>query len=172
MKATMKPPQTKLPDIPEAEQTPLVKQLLEIIHHQAEELQHLKDEIARLKRHKTKPKIRPSQLENSSKEQAAEGKRPGSEKRSKTAQLEIHETCRIPPESIPPGSTFKDCQECIVQEIEIAPHNMRYLLERWETPAGGLLVGQLPDAVQGSHFGPTLVSYILYQYYHLNPAIR
>ena len=111
MKAAMKPLQTKLPDIPEAEQTPLVKQLLEIIHRQAEELQHLRDEIARLKRHKTKPKIRPSQLENSSKKQAAEGKRPGSEKRSKTAQLEIHETCRIPPESIPPGSTFKDCQE-------------------------------------------------------------
>ena len=165
MKATMKPLQTKLPDIPEAEQTPLVKQLLEIIHRQAEELQHLRDEIARLKRHKTKPKIRPSQLENSSKKQAAEGKRPGSEKRSKTAQLEIHETCRIPPKSIPPGSTFKDCQAYIVQEIEIAPHNMRYLLERWETPAGGLLVGQLPDAVQDRHFGPTLVSYILYQYY-------
>jgi len=58
MKATMKPLQTKLPDIPEAEQTPLVKQLLEIIHRQAEELQHFRDEIARLKRHKTKPKIR------------------------------------------------------------------------------------------------------------------
>ena len=80
---------------------------------------NLVDEIARLKGEKGKPKIKPSRLEakekalneqpnsqdNPSSEENEEKKRPGSEKRRKTAQLTIHETKVIPPaEEIPPGS--------------------------------------------------------------------
>ncbi|MBF0289268.1 MAG: hypothetical protein HQM14_15730, partial [SAR324 cluster bacterium] len=49
----MKHSKIKIPDIPEEEQSPFVRQLLEIIHQQstiiqqqAEEIQQLKDEIA------------------------------------------------------------------------------------------------------------------------------
>ena len=51
-----------IPQILEEEITPLVCKLLEIIQLQAEEIQHLKDEIARLKGHKPKPIIKPSNL--------------------------------------------------------------------------------------------------------------
>ena len=67
----MRLPKIEIPKIPEEEKTPVILQLLEIIEQisvanllQAEEIQLLKDEIARLKGQKPKPKIRPSKLEN------------------------------------------------------------------------------------------------------------
>ena len=163
----------KLPEIFESEKTPIVLELMGIIEqqsafikHQMEVIQQLKDEIAQLKGQKPKPRIRPSQLEkNRKKDTSPSTKRPGSEKRSKTANLDIHETIRIAPESIPPGSIFKGYKSYTVQGIEIKPHNIRYLLERWKTADGSYLVGRLPSEIQG-HFSPTLKSYILYQYYH------
>ena len=44
-------------------------------------------------------------------------------------------------------------------------HTTCYRCERWQTPAGGYVVGRLPVALQGSHLGPRLRSYILYQSY-------
>jgi len=44
-----------------------------------------------------RPQIRPSQLEKRGQERSSSEKRPGSEKRSKTAELVIHETIRIAP---------------------------------------------------------------------------
>jgi hypothetical protein len=160
----------KLPPIAEDEKSPLVIQLLEIIRQQADEIQQLKDEIARLKGHPSRPQIRPSRIEqgkgSTESGKPRKGKRPGSAKRRKTAALEIHETRQIVPEQIPTGSTFKGYQDYIVQDIRIEPHNTCYRLERWETPEGTYVVGPLPESVQGSHFGPCLVSFILYQYYH------
>ena len=49
-----------LPEIPEAENTPLVGQLLEIIRTQQDRIQQLEDEILRLKGLKTRPVIAPS----------------------------------------------------------------------------------------------------------------
>ena len=165
----------QIPKIPEEEKTPIILQLLEIVEQQsetimlqAEEIQQLKDEIARLKGQKPKPTIRPSTLEKTPKDQERKdpsGKRPGSDKRSKTSEIIIHETIPIAPEFIPPGSTFKGYQPYTVQGIKIEPYNIRYLLERWQTPDGTYIVGKLPPEVQG-HFSPELRSYILYQYHH------
>jgi hypothetical protein len=47
----------QIPVIPEAEQTPLVQQLLEMLQQQAELIQQLRDEIAVLKGINPKPKI-------------------------------------------------------------------------------------------------------------------
>ncbi len=63
------------------------------------------------------------------------------------------------------GSTFKDYRPFTVQDIEIKLNNVRYLLARWETPSGKILVGKLPNHVKG-HFGNVLISYSLYQNYH------
>jgi len=158
----------KVPDIPEEQRTDVVVALLEIINMQQELLRQLRDEIARLKGQKPKPDIKPSKLEqgleNKEKDDKPE-KRPGSIKRSKTKELQIHETKKIRPEGIPFGSRFKGYQDYVVQDIIIKLHNTKYRLECWQTPQGNYVVGKLPEDI-GGHFGPVLVSYILYQYYH------
>ena len=77
-------------------------------------IQKLKDEIAELKGQKAKPKIKPSNLDKETskrKKIIRNGKRPGSKKKSKTKQLEIHEDKVIEPEFIPTGSVFKGYQD-------------------------------------------------------------
>ena len=159
----------KIADIPEDQRTPLVVALLEIIELQREQIQQLKDEIARLKGEKPKPDIKPSKpgksMEAQKKESSAGGKRPGSTKRSKTQELVIHETKVIPPDTVPSGSRFKGYEDYVVQDMVIHVHNTRYRVERWQTPEGDYISGKLPPEFSGVHFGPTLVSFILYQHY-------
>ena len=154
--------------IPEQEKTPLVLQLLEIIHFQAEDIQRLKDEIARLKGEKPRPKIKPSTLEKKPEEADRNDqgikKRSGSDKKSKSESLKIDHTEFVKPKDIPEGSVFKGYQDYVVQDIKFETYNTRYRLERWEGPNGEYLIGKLPSEVKG-HFGNTLISFILYQYY-------
>ncbi|MCP4018070.1 MAG: transposase, partial [Delftia sp.] len=161
----------KIPKISEDQITPLTSELIEIIHLQQEVIQQLKDGIARLKGQKGRPVIKPSALEkpasehDENKKNPDSGKRPGSAKRKKTEELDIHETRAIRPDSVPEGSTFKGYQDYVVQDIVIRTHNIRYRLERWETADGQCVTGKVPGEISG-HFGPTLVSYILHQYHH------
>ncbi len=153
--------------IPEDEKTPLVLQLLAVIEQQAEQIQQLKDEIARLKNHPPRPDIKPSSLEKKKKRESRSShrKRPGSKKRSKTAELKIHKTRPIEPKKIPAGSEFRYYQDFVVQDIIIEPHNTRFRLKVYQTPDGGYVRGELPAYLNGKHFGPTLIRFILYQYY-------
>ena len=157
-----------LPEIPEADDTPLLRQLLEIIRAQQERLQQLEDEIARLKGLKTRPVIAPSRLETPPRQPPAPGrKRPGSHKRSKTAQLAVTTETVIPVVDKPPGSIFKGYEDFVVQELTIEPRVIRYRRERWLTPDGRTVIAPLPpEVIPGSHFGPTLIGFIVYQYHH------
>lgn len=159
----------RVPEIPEHERTPLVVELLEIIASQQEQIQQLKDEIARLKGQKPRPQIKPSQMEPGSTDRQAKKKkkrkRPGSRKRKKTRQLEIHRIEVVEPEEIPQGSRFKGYDEYTVQDLVIEPVNTLYRLARWRTPQGKTLTGKLPPEVN-DHFGLTLQSFVIYQYYH------
>lgn len=170
----------ELPKISAEDETPLVQSLVGIIEvladkvqKQEEEIAHLKDEVKVLKGEKKRPKFKPSKMdaqtgkegtEKSSKDKPP--KRPGSSKKSKNAQLTIHEDKPVAPENIPDGSRFKGYRDFVVQDLKIAAHTTRYRLECWQTPEGQRLVGQLPEALNGQHFGPTLVSYVLYQHHH------
>jgi transposase IS66 family protein len=167
----------QIPDIPEEARTPLVKGLVDIIEQlvqkvrqQDEKIAQLEDEIAVLKGEKKRARFKPSQLDKKAgREEGAlgEGKRPGSEKRSKTASLVIHEEKVIAPaEPVPEGSRFKGYRDVVVQDLVIRAHNTLHRLERWETPDGRTLMGELPVSVRGGHFGVTLVSYIVYQHHH------
>ena len=134
---------TKLPNLSPENLTDSESQLWLLLREREECIQELKDEIARLKGEKGKPKIKPSRLEPEKKAQGqqeeteedapfdeqAKKKRPGSEKRQKTANLIIHETKVIAPsEEIPTGSEFKGYQDYTVQELIIRAHNTLYRL--------------------------------------------
>ena len=154
--------------IPEEQKTPLVMELLHIVQQQSKQIEQLRQEVARLKEHKGKPKIPPSQLEKKPKDEQknkSEKKRPGSSKRSKTEKLIIHETISVPPKDIPPGSTRTGYKDWIVQGLKIELHNVCYRIELWTTPDGKIIKGVLPDSVDG-HFDATLKSFVLQQYNH------
>ena len=163
MKETLKPP-----TIPEEDKSPLVEQLLALIERQSVIIQQLRDEIARLKNQPPRPDIKPSSLGKKKKRSkgSLRNKRAGSEKRSKTTYLEIHKTKPIEPENIPAGSEFRSYKDFVVQDIVIKPLNTRFRLKVYQTPDGGYVTGKIPAYLNGKHFGPTLIRFILYQYYH------
>ncbi len=151
--------------ISDDEKSPLVTELLQIIQQQAEEIQLLKDEIARLKGQKPKPKIKPSNLDKKTgKGKSDNKKKKRRKKRPKTKNLTIHEDTPLHPENIPPGSTFIDYRDYVVQDIIFSNKNIRYRRGRWQTPTGKYITGELPKDVNG-HFGSGLVSFVLYQSY-------
>lgn len=167
--------------------TPLVRKLLaqidallEALQRTNGEIQQMRDEIAVLKGQKARPKFKSSKMDqNTDKDQeggddkgaspqdGAKNKRAGSIKRSKTAQLQIHEECVIAPVGLVPGNArFKGYRDVVVQGLVIKAHNTRYRLETWRTFEGTWLIGQLPASVQGHHFDPQLRSYVLHQHNH------
>jgi hypothetical protein len=179
----MPTPPIQLPDISDAERTPLVEQLLALIealaetsHRQTETIQPLRDEIAVLKGEKPKPTFKPNGMEQQTDPEATDGsdgdgdgeskdKRPGSAKRHKTQDLIIHEACPIPPREVPAGARFKGYRDFVVQDLKIAPHKTRYRLEVWQAPDGEYLYGELPPTLQDGHFGPGLRAYVLYRHH-------
>jgi len=166
-----------LPPIPETERTPLVVALLAIIDAQQlriqqleETIQQLRDEIAILKGQQPRPKIAPSTLEKPPPKPPTPGaKRPGSAKCSKTATFVNPVEVTIPFPDPPPGSTTHGYEDYFVQELVLEAKVTRYRRERIVTPDGQTLLAPLPaDVLPGSHCGPILIGYILYQYHHCN----
>ena len=166
---------SQLPEIPEAEQTPLVQVLLRTIQELRERIEALEEEIKRLKELKGKPKVKPSRMDAETDVEQDEGvesqeaRRPGP-KRSKTGQLRIHAEHIIAPLGLPPdarenGWRFKGYDDYVEQDLKIEVHTTRYRLETWIGPQGQTLKGQLPVWVKG-HYGAHLRSYVLYQHHH------
>jgi len=138
----------------------LVVQLLEQIAALTSENAALREEIARLKGLKGRPKLKPSGMEK-----ATEPRRKRRTKRRKgeRAKLVIHEE-RVVTAEVPAGSRFKGYEDFVVQELVIRPQVIRFRRERWLTPDGQTLVAALPAWVEG-HFGPALKRYVLAQYH-------
>jgi hypothetical protein len=146
----------------------------ERIQRQEEQIELLKDEIRILKGGKKRPRFKPSKMDEGTEPSGAKDaqgeqdkRRPGSDKRSKTAELVIHDEQTVQPKRrIPKGSRFKGYREVVIQDLVIRAHNIRYRLARWLTPAGEYLIGELPAHLAEHHFGATLRSYLLYQHHH------
>jgi hypothetical protein len=167
--------QIVMPDIPETERTPLVEQLLQIIHHQQERIHQLEDqvrlqqeriaqlqqrvhqledEIARLKGLKTRPRIAPSTLETPPRPpRDPNAQRPGSAKRSKTVALTITEETVVPLPYIPQGAVFKVYEDFVVQDLTIGPRVILYHRERWMTADGQSLVAEVPTVATSAAGG-------------------
>ena len=166
----------KLPDIPPDQRTPLVEALLAFTRQVMDRVavleatvQRLQDENAQLKGQKPRPVIKPSVLETPANPQDKPGgKRPGSAKRPKTAELHIHQEVPLRLDDPPVGSTFRGFEPYVVQELIIKNENTRYLRARYELPQGGSVLAPFPKEVlpvEGGHFGVNLIAHILDQYH-------
>jgi len=128
----------------------------------------LKAEIRLLKEHPSKPNIKPSKLEESQDDGAAQrsGKRSGSEKRSKTKDIKIHKDVIIEAAGVQKGWIFKGYNDYVVQDLLIQSENTKYRLKKYMTPEGKYVTAVLPKELAGTHFGTELRKFILYQYHH------
>ena len=169
------------------QQQQIIDQQQQILEQQQEEVLLLKEEgqllkekvgvleteIKRLKKLPPKPKIK-SNLPNDDDDDNSDGtsdsgdnnrKPPKPRKRKKN--LPIHKIEVVLPQDLPADSRLMGYQNYKVQDLIIQSQNTLYRLARYRTPEGKIVIGKLPEHLQGSHFGETLTSYILYQHYHL-----
>jgi len=164
----------QLPKISNEDRTPLVDVLLELLAWQQIQIDKLEQEILKLKGETAKPKIKLSKMdERSSAEDGDENGDDGGKpkknkgpKRSKTDHLKIDATIDIHPDNIPEGSTFKGYRDVVIQDIKFETFNTCYRLAQYQTADGSYVSGQLPDGLNGCHFGNHLISFIFYQYHH------
>ncbi|MBI2784474.1 MAG: transposase [Gammaproteobacteria bacterium] len=167
----------ELPEIRAEERTPLVeallgiiRQLLDRVQQLEQTVQQLRDEIARLKGQKPRPEIKPSQLETPRPKpgESQDGKRPGSAKRPKTAELHIDREMPLHLDNPPEGATLLGFEPYVVQELIIKTETTKYQRARYALPEGGSLLAPFPPGVlpvEGGHFGANLITYILDQYH-------
>ena len=125
------------------------------------EMAALREEIARLKGLKGRPKIRPSGIEPATERQPKGGT--GNKRRRGGAKRVVSEE-RVITISPPPGSRFKGYESYVVEDLVVRPATIRYRRERWRTAAGETIVAPLPAGVRG-HVGPELRRYVLALYH-------
>ncbi|MDJ0728254.1 MAG: hypothetical protein QNJ38_24440 [Prochloraceae cyanobacterium] len=137
-------------EIGESERTPLVNWLLNLVAEQQqiiekqqqtiaklkEKVNNLDEELKAAKKLKSQPKIRPSTLNLEEKKHQKEGKRPGSDKRSKKLTFIQDEERKIFPIELPEGAKFNGYREYDVQDLIIKRYNTRFLLAEYITVEG------------------------------------
>jgi hypothetical protein len=87
-------------------------------------------------------------------------------KRKKKPPLRADETKIVKAENVPAGSEFKGYTDFFVQKLVIKSVTTRYQREQWLRPDGKTLTAALDFESAAPHFGPTMCSFVLYQYYH------
>jgi regulator of replication initiation timing len=165
---------THIPEIPIIPETlvldPTVNRLVETlqlalrkIKELVEENALLKDEIAKLKGQKPRPKLPHSKTADDAKNKTSSQN--SGMHRSITRRPRKKELKTILPENIPQGSIFKGYELYNVQDIRIESVEIQLRLAVYLTPEGTRIRGEPPSEYQQGHFGAELITYCLSQYY-------
>lgn len=147
-------------------QQEMIERLENQVTQQGERIKQLEEELRAQKKLKGKPKLKASQLNDTPAASGEEMDKPGrTGKRSKKGGFAIDRVEIIQPPVIPAGAKFNGYRTYDVQELVLRRQNIRFQLAEYVTVSGETVVGALPEAYQGGHYGPVLVSHILYQHY-------
>ena len=142
----------------------LVQALEEIARLKTESAQQ-RDEIARLKGLKGRPKIAPSGMEKATQPGTTpKGQRKIGRRGSQRSKLTVTETKVVKAENIPAGSRLKGYEDFIVQDLIVRSATVLFRRERWQLPTGETIVAPLPAGIT-SHYGPELKRFVLAQYH-------
>ena len=107
--------------------------LLELLVWQEKQIDKLEQEVLKLKGETTKPKIKPSKMDDDP-AKACDGddsdrpKKNKEPKRSKTEYFKIDATFDIQPDNIPEGSIHKEFRDVVIQDIKFETFNTCYRL--------------------------------------------
>jgi len=136
-------------DLTPAELKALVVDLLGRVRDLERQVAARDAEIARLKGLKGRPDIKPSGMEQATKDASppAAGSRRGGG--NKTARRTIHEE-RVIKAAAPPGSRFKGYQNFVVQDLVLRAHVLRLRRECWVAPDGQRITAALPAGMTDS----------------------
>jgi hypothetical protein len=159
------PPPSNLSDQNRAELEALVIELFGKLGELEKGFSEQREEIARLKRLKGRPDIKPSTP--SGMDKATEPTKPAKKGKRRfrgkvTPRVKIED--KVVKAAVPEGSRFKGHEPFLVQDLVISATATCYLRERWETPDGRTILAPLPEGVDG-HFGPELRRFVLMQYH-------
>ena len=160
------PPRSSLSDLSRTELESLLIDLFGEVSGLKQLVVELREEIARLKGQKGRPRIKPN-AKPSGMEKATEPAKPLPRERPRgrgKVQPTVAVEDKIIPIAIPEGSVFKDYKDYVVQDLIISVEAIRYRRVCWLTPDGKTIVAPLPEGVCG-HFGPQLRRYVLMQYH-------
>ncbi len=136
-----------------------------------QEIQRLRDEIARLKGEQGKPHIKPNTRPSStSKNYSSEGERkePAQRaKRSKNEEIKIdrEQVLEVERGSLPQDAVFKGYEEVVVQDVVFQTDNVLFRKEKFYSPTEGkTYLAELPRGYEGQ-FGPGIKSLIWVLYF-------
>lgn len=142
--------------------------LLKINKVQAEEIQRLRDEVARLKGEKDKPKIPPNKETEKDKTTPKE-KFKNWNKNSKNDKINIDREVKVEvkKDDLPSDAVFKGYRDVIVQNLIVKTDNVRYRLERYYSAGENKTYeAELPVGLEGTQFGVDLKALVFDLYYN------
>lgn len=153
----------------------LVEQLSGDLREAQQEIQRLRDEIARLKGEKGKPNIKPNASpgnRNYSSEKERKGETKPKDPETETpapknerVQIDREETLKVDPAVLPEDAQFKGYEDVIVQELIFRTDNVLFHKEKFYSPSEGkTYLAELPPGYQGQ-FGPQLKALIWVLYF-------
>jgi len=154
----------------------LIVRLLNLLEDQAadlraaqDEIQHLRDEINRLKGEQGKPDVKPNTLPPATDHSSERERRQPTDrvKRGKRASLPINreDVARVDPASLPADAEFKGYEDVVVQDIIICTDNVLFHKEVFYSPSVQQSYrAPLPRGYHGE-FGPGVKALALVLYF-------
>jgi hypothetical protein len=164
-----------LSSIPDERTRQLIVRLLNLIETMSTdlraaqaEIQHLRDEINRLKGEQGKPPTKPNTPPPPDHSSEAERRMPRDRvKRAKNVRITIdrEQVLTLDPVALPPDAEFKGYEEVIVQDVLIQTDNVRFRKQKYYAPSTGqTYLAPLPGGYDGS-FGPGIKALTLVFYF-------